>query len=324
MSNTRPLAMRVLVTGGAGYIGSHAVRCLRAEGHHVEVVDHLESGHAESVPDDVALHRFDVRETPKLESLMKSGGFDAVMHFASLISVSESVSNPDLYLENNLGGTKSLVRALSAANVRRALFSSTAAVYGESATIPIEESSPMAPANPYGESKAASEKVLQQWAETSPDRALAILRYFNVGGAAEDGSLGEDHHPETHLIPNVLKAALGHGKPLKIFGDDYPTPDGTCIRDYIHVEDLVEAHALVLAQLEAGDRRVYNLGIGHGFSVREVLRTAETVTGRRIPATIAARRQGDVPELRSDPSRIERELGWRARRRDLQPMLESA
>jgi len=315
--------MRILITGGAGYIGSHAVRCLCAQGHHVTVVDHLENGHLGALPRGVALHRIDVRETSKLEKILADGTIDAVMHFAALISVDESVAAPERYLENNLGGTQSLVRALAAAGVRRAVFSSTAAVYGESATVPIDENSPIAPANPYGESKAAAEHALREWAEASPDRALAILRYFNVAGAAEDGSLGEHHDPETHLIPNALRAAL-NGEPLEIFGDDYPTPDGTCVRDYIHVEDLVEAHSLVLDNLEDAECRVYNLGIGRGFSVREVLQSAEAVTGQGIPAILGPRRAGDVPELRSDPSRIEREMGWRARHRNLRPMVESA
>ncbi len=315
--------MRILITGGAGYIGSHAVRCLCAQGHHVAVVDHLESGHLGAVPEGVALHQIDVRETTQLETILGNGNFDAVMHFAALISVAESVAEPQRYSENNLGGAQSLIRALAATGVRRAIFSSTAAVYGESAEVPIDENSPIAPANPYGESKAAGEQAFQEWAEASSNRALAILRYFNVAGAAEDGSLGEHHEPETHLIPNVLKAAR-KGEPVEIFGDDYPTPDGTCVRDYVHVEDLVEAHALVLDNLRDADRRVYNLGIGRGFSVQEVLRSAEAVTGRRIPAVIAPRRAGDLPELRSDPSRIEREIGWRARHRDLRPMMESA
>ena len=315
--------MRILITGGAGYVGSPAVRCLCAQGHLVAVVDHLENGHVGALPGGVALHRIDVRETPKLEKVLDEENFDAVMHFAALISVAESVAAPQRYHENNLGGTQSLVRALAATGIRRVVFSSTAAVYGESATIPIDEKSPIAPANPYGESKAAAEQALRKWAEASPDRALAILRYFNVAGAAEDGSLGEHHEPETHLIPNVLKAALT-GEPLEIFGDDYSTPDGTCIRDYIHVEDLVEAHSLVLDDLDNAECRVYNLGIGRGFSVREVLQTAEAVTGRKISVIIGPRRSGDLPELRSDTRRIERETGWRARHRNLRPMVESA
>ena len=315
--------MRILITGGAGYIGSHAVRCLCAQGHHVAVVDHLEGGHLGAVPEGVALHQIDVRETTQLEKILGDGNFDAVMHFAALISVAESVAEPQRYSENNLGGTQSLIRALATTGVRRAIFSSTAAVYGESAKVPIDENSPIAPANPYGESKAAAELAFREWAVGSPDRALAILRYFNVAGAAEDGSLGEHHEPETHLIPNVLKAAR-KGEAVEIFGGDYPTPDGTCVRDYVHVEDLVEAHALVLDNLRDADHRVYNLGIGRGFSVQEVLRSAEAVTGQRIPAVIAPRRLGDLPELRSDPSRIEREIGWRARHRDLRPMMESS
>ena len=315
--------MRILITGGAGYIGSHAVRCLCAQGHHVAVVDHLEGGHLGAVPEGVALHPIDVRETTQLEKILGDGNFDAVMHFAALISVAESVSEPQRYSENNLGGSQSLIRALAATGVRRAIFSSTAAVYGESAEVPIDEDSPIAPANPYGESKAAGEQAFREWAEASSNRALAILRYFNVAGAAEDGSLGEHHEPETHLIPNVLNAAL-KGEAVEIFGDDYPTPDGTCVRDYVHVEDLVEAHALVLDNLRDADHRVYNLGIGRGFSVQEVLQSAEAVTGRRIASVIAPRRAGDLPELRSDPGLIERELGWRARHRDLRPMMESA
>lgn len=317
-------SMRILVTGGAGYIGSHAVRSLRAEGHAVEVVDHLQSGHRDALPEDVALHEIDIRDSAALEQILGAGNFDAVMHFAAWISVAESIVEPDRYMENNLGGTESLVRALAATGVRRVVFSSTAAVYGVPASIPIDENFPIAPVHPYGESKAAAERTLSEWVVADRDRSLAILRYFNVAGAADDGSLGEDHHPETHLVPNVLHAALDNSAPLQIFGDDYPTPDGTCIRDYIHVEDLVDAHAFVLTNLARGDRRVYNLGIGRGFSVRQILQAAETVTGRTIPVRFAPRRAGDVPELRSDPGLIYRELGWRARHSEVHPILESA
>ena len=273
--------MRILITGGAGYIGSHAVRCLCAQGHHVTVVDHLENGHLGALPRGVALHRIDVRETSKLEKILADGTDrrgDALRRADLRRRIRRRTGA--FTSRTTSGGPRAWCVPLAAAGVRRAVFSSTAAVYGESATVPIDENSPIAPANPYGESKAAAEHALREWAEASPDRALAILRYFNVAGAAEDGSLGEHHDPETHLIPNALRAAL-NGEPLEIFGDDYPTPDGTCVRDYIHVEDLVEAHSLVLDNLEDAECRVYNLGIGRGFSVREVLQSAEAVTGQR-------------------------------------------
>ena len=316
--------LRILVTGGAGYIGSHALARLQRAGHRLEVLDHLEQGHRNAIPPDVPLHLVDLRDAAAVARVVSAGHFDAVMHFAALISVAESVAFPERYLENNLGGTRNLIRAVEASDTRRIVFSSTAAVYGDPDRIPIDESCPLAPANPYGESKALAERALRKWADADSRRSLSILRYFNVAGASGDGSLGEDHEPETHLIPNVLRAALDGSAPLTLYGQDYPTPDGTCVRDYIHVEDLVDAHAQVLERQQAGEGHCFNLGIGRGFSVREVVETAEAVTGRSIPLVYGPRREGDVAELRSDPGHIETQIGWRAKVRELRPMLESA
>ena len=316
--------LRILVTGGAGYIGSHALAHLRRAGHELEVLDHLEQGHRGAIPSGVPLHQVDLRDAPAVERVLAAGRFDTVMHFAALISVAESVAFPDRYLENNLGGTRNLIRALEASDTRRLVFSSTAAVYGVPQKVPIDETFPIAPVNPYGESKALAERALRKWADADSRRSLAILRYFNVAGASLDASLGEDHEPETHLVPNVLRSAIEGSTPMTVYGQDYPTPDGTCVRDYIHVEDLVDAHAHVLERLGAGDRYCFNLGIGRGFSVQEVIQTAEAVTGRSIPVVYGPRREGDVAELRSDPGRIKAQLGWRAKVRELRPMLESA
>ena len=319
-----PSSRKILVTGGAGFIGSHAVRKLLQRGHRVEIVDDLSHGHRATVPDRVPFHQIDVRNTRALEKLLEGSGFDAVLHFAAWISVEESVLKPDLFRDNNLGGTRSLLRAMRKAGVRELVFSSTAAVYGEPSEMPINENTPTAPVNPYGQAKLDAEQAIKEWAEGESANRFAVLRYFNVAGASADGDLGEVHEPETHLVPNVLRAALPESPPITLFGDDYPTPDGTCVRDYIHVEDLVDAHAHVLERLEAGDGRTYNLGIGKGFSIREVLNAAKAVTGRSIPYVMGPRRAGDVAELRADPAKIARELGWRAQHTELAPMIESA
>lgn len=316
--------MKVLVTGAAGYIGSHALRAVSRAGHEPVAVDNLSRGHREAVPADVPFLELDVRQTDALTDVLREHRIECVLHFAAFAYVGESVSEPLLYYHNNTAGTLSVLQAVDRAEVRRLVFSSTCATYGEPDELPIRETTPQNPINPYGASKLMSERMLFDYAARTPSFACAALRYFNVAGAAEDGSLGEDHDPETHLIPAVLQAALGRRQGLTIFGEDYATPDGTCIRDYIHVEDLVEAHVRVMEALEPGDRRVYNLGIGRGYSVREIIRAAEAVVGQPIPVEKGPRRPGDPPSLYADASKIERELGWRAQRTDIEKIIASA
>ncbi len=316
--------MNVLVTGGAGYIGSHAVRRLLDGGHRVVVVDNLFRGHREAVPEGTPLYELDIRDTEQITSVLKQERIEVVMHFAALAYVGESVDEPLWYYENNTGGSLSLLKAMDAAGVRRFVFSSTCATYGEPETLPITEDMRQSPINPYGWSKWMVERLLLDYAASRPDFAFAALRYFNVAGSALDGSIGEDHTPESHLIPLVLLTALGRRASISVFGDDYPTPDGTCIRDYIHVVDLVNAHAVVMEALEPGDARFYNLGIGKGLSVREIIEAAWRVTGREIPVEIGPRRPGDPPALYADADKIARELGWRAVHTDVEEIIESA
>ena len=316
--------MNTLVTGGAGYIGSHAVRALLEAGHRVVVVDSLDRGHRGAVPPDVPLAVHDLRETAALVALLRAHRIEAVMHFAALAYVGESVEQPLRYYDNNVNGTISLLSAMDEADVGRLVFSSTCATYGEPERMPITEEAPQQPINPYGHSKLFNERILTDHAAARPGFAFAALRYFNVAGCAADGAIGEDHHPETHLIPRVLLAALGRAPDVTLFGDDYPTADGTCIRDYVHVEDLVAAHLVVMEHLEPGRPRRYNLGIGHGHSVREIVDAARRVTGRPIPLQIGPRRPGDPPVLYADPTRIRDDLGWEARTTDIDAIVDTA
>lgn len=320
----RRVAMRVMVTGGAGYIGSHAVRGLRAQGHEAVVVDNLSRGHRAAVPADVPFFELDLRNTRGLAALLGGARIDCVMHFAALAAVGESVSDPLTYYDNNSAGTCSLLQAMKRSGVRRLVFSSTCATYGQPEAVPIVETEKQRPINPYGWSKLFVEQMLSDFAASAPGFSYAALRYFNVAGSAEDGSIGEDHRPETHLIPAVLEAALGKRQKVSVFGDDYPTPDGTCIRDYIHVEDLVDAHVAVMQSLLAGDQRLYNLGIGQGYSVKEVIETARAVTGRSIVVETAPRRPGDPAQLYASADKIAREVGWRARRTELSAIIATA
>jgi len=323
--------MNFLVTGGAGYIGSHATRHFLDAGHDVVVLDDFSRGHRAAV-DAIAraagrrpvVAERSLAETGALAALLREHAIDCVVHFAAFANVGESVEHPLRYYRNNTAGTLSLLEAMAESGVNRLVFSSTCATYGEPAAMPIVETMPQHPVNPYGASKYFIERMLADHAAARPEFACAALRYFNVAGCAEDGALGEDHDPETHLIPVTLQVALGRRPRLAIFGTDYPTPDGTCVRDYIHVEDLVEAHGVVAEALEPGDVRAYNLGIGRGHSVREVIEAARRVTGHPVPAEEAPRRPGDPPELWADASKIERELGWSARRRDLDDIVASA
>jgi len=316
--------MNVLVAGGAGYIGSHAVKQLLDAGHHVVAVDNLFRGHRQAVDRRAAFQQLALAETQPLAELMTRHAIECVMHFAALAYVGESVAAPLDYYENNVSGTISLLRAMQIAGVKRMVFSSSAAVYGEPEVTPIVESMPLRPLNPYGWSKRFVEQILQDILAADKAFGFVALRYFNVAGAASDGSLGEDHQPETHLIPAILQAALGRRPKLTIFGTDYPTPDGTCIRDYIHVEDLCEAHLLAMQALKPGTGRCYNLGIGRGYSVKEVIDVARRVTGREIPVEIGPRRPGDPAILYAAAENIRRELGWSARHTTLEAIVESA
>jgi UDP-glucose 4-epimerase len=315
--------MNVLVTGAAGYIGSHALRQVERAGHRVVALDNLSRGHREALPDSVPFAECDVRDTERVVRVLREHAIECVLHFAALAYVGESVTKPLDYYDNNTRGTLSLIQALDAAGVRRMVFSSTCATYGEPDQTPIREDTPQAPINPYGWSKLLSERMLRDYAAATPDFRCAALRYFNVAGAALDGSVGEDHEPETHLIPVVLQAALGRREKVVIFGEDYATPDGTCIRDYVHVEDLVDAHVVMMEKLVPGFA-FYNLGIGRGYSVREIIDAARAVAGRPFTIEVGPRREGDPPILYADASKIGRELGWHARHTDIAETVRSA
>ncbi len=316
--------MKVLVTGGAGYIGSHATKQLIRAGHQVVVVDNLYRGHRQAVSPEAAFYRMDLADTDALADLLRKSGTECVMHFAALAYVGESVSKPLAYYRNNTAGALSLLEAMRLAGVQRMVFSSTCATYGQPEERPIVEQTPQRPINPYGRSKWQVEQILEDCATADRTFAFAALRYFNVAGAAADGSLGEDHRPEPHLIPVLLRTALGRLEKFTLFGTDYPTPDGTCIRDYIHVEDLCDAHIRVMEALVCGDHRYYNLGIGRGYSVREVYEAACRVTGMRIPVQYGPRRAGDPAVLEADASKIRSELGWTPIRTELEEMIATA
>ncbi|MGP7996031.1 MAG: UDP-glucose 4-epimerase GalE [Streptosporangiaceae bacterium] len=318
--------MKLLVTGGAGYIGSVVGALLVAEGHQVTVLDDLSTGHQDAVPTGATFVRGSVRDGA---GPVLAGGVDAVLHFAAKSLVGESVAKPTLYWESNLGGTLALLEAMRVAGTRRIVFSSTAAVYGEPERIPVAETDPTRPTSPYGASKLAVDTALAEYSRLHGVGAVS-LRYFNVAGAhpqAAGGWLGERHSPETHLIPNVLAVATavasGAGGELNLFGDDYPTPDGTCIRDYIHVADLAWAHLLALRACQPGTHQVYNLGSESGFSNRAVLAECERVTGVDIPVRVRPRRAGDPAVLVASSERIRTELGWQPGR-DLHAMVSDA
>ena len=316
--------MNVMVAGGAGYIGSHAVKQLAEAGHRVVAVDNLFRGHAQAVDRRAAFERLDLADTDALAEVLRRHKVDCVMHFAALAYVGESVTDPLAYYDNNTAGTISLLKAMRAAGVRRLVFSSTCATYGEPESTPIVETMRQSPISPYGWSKWCVERVLRDYGAAEPDFSYAALRYFNVAGSAADGSLGEDHSPETHLIPVLLLAALGQREKVTVFGTDYPTPDGTCIRDYVHVEDLCAAHIAVMEALRPGDARFYNLGIGRGYSVKEVIDAARRVTGLEIPLEYGARRPGDPAVLYADAGKIRRELGWSAKYTEIGPIVATA
>ena len=313
--------MRVLVTGGAGYVGSVSVEALLAAGHEVIVLDDLSTGHRDSLPSAVAAVAGSVTDGALLRELMERQRTDAVLHCAARSLVGESISDPALYFRENVGGGMTLLDAMRATGVARLVFSSSASVYGDPETTPVTEDAALRPISPYGETKRAFEAMLAWYGRAYGLRSIS-LRYFNAAGAT--ASNGEDHDPETHLIPSVVAAALGR-RELVLFGDDYPTPDGTPIRDYIHVADLADAHLLALdATAEGGGAEAFNLGSGRGFSVREVLAAAEAATGRSIPHRVGPRREGDPPVLVASAERAQASLGWRARRGSLEEMVGSA
>ncbi|MBW8349459.1 UDP-glucose 4-epimerase GalE [Bacillus sp. IITD106] len=316
--------MAILVCGGAGYIGSHAVAELLARGEDVVVIDNLQKGHSAALLDGAVFYDGDLRDEPFLDLVFTENKIDSIMHFAADSLVGESVQKPLQYYDNNVGGAISLVKAMNKYNVKNIVFSSTAAVYGEPEEMPIQESAVTAPTNPYGETKLAIEKMLK-WCEQAYGIHYVVLRYFNVAGTHSNGIIGEDHTPETHLIPIILEAALGKRDEIAIFGDDYDTPDGTCIRDYIHVMDLVEAHILAIEKLrKTGESGTYNLGNGNGFSVKEVIDTARKVTGKEIPEKVAPRRAGDPAKLVASSEKAKKELGWNPKYDSLESMIESA
>jgi UDP-glucose-4-epimerase GalE len=314
--------MRILVTGGAGYIGSHAVRHFLARGHDVWVYDNLSQGHRGAVPAE-RLVVGDLAEAARLDQALLAHRIEAVVHFAAFALVGESVREPWKYYQNNLVNTLTLLECMRRQGISRVVFSSTCATYGVPEQVPITEDELQRPINPYGRAKLAVEYALGDYAAAYGWGAVA-LRYFNAAGASPDGTIGEDHHPETHLIPLVVQAVLGQRPHIEVFGTDYPTPDGTCIRDYIHVDDLAEAHLLALERLQPGRLLYYNLGTGRGYSVREVIHTVEEVTGKRAPVKEGPRRQGDPPELVAAPGKIQRDLGWRPRYTELRPIVETA
>jgi UDP-glucose-4-epimerase GalE len=314
--------MRILVTGGAGYIGSHAVRFFLARGHDVWVYDNLSMGHRAAVPAD-RLIVGDLGEGPRLDQALVEHRIEAVVHFAAFAFVGESVTNPGKYYQNNLVNTLALLDALRRHQIGRFVFSSTCATYGIPQTVPITEDEPQKPINPYGNTKLAVEYALGDYARAY-NWGFAALRYFNASGASPDGAIGEDHDPESHLIPLVIQALMGQRPAIEVFGTDYPTPDGTCIRDYIHVDDLAEAHLLALEALAPGKHLRYNLGTGRGYSVREVIRVAEEVTGKPVPVKFGPRRAGDPPALVAASDKVQRELGWKPRYTELRPIIETA
>jgi UDP-glucose 4-epimerase len=314
--------MRILVTGGAGYVGSHCVRELLKAGHDPFVYDNLSRGHAEAVPAG-RLVEGDLSDQKKLTAILRERRIEAVMHFAAFALVGESVAEPHLYYGNNILGSFHLLEAMRAAGVKKFVFSSTTATYGTPEKMPIAETTPQQPINPYGFSKLVVERMLDDYAHAY-GLAFAALRYFNAAGAAPEGDLGEDHDPESHLIPIVLQVALGQREKIMIFGDDYPTPDGTCIRDYVHIVDLASAHLAALERLEAGKGIKCNLGTGRGYSVKEVIDTCRKITGHPIPAQVAARRPGDPPELIADAQLAKSLLGWTPKFATIESIVETA
>ncbi len=313
---------KILVTGGAGYIGSHTVRLLLRQGHDVIVADNLSKGYRHNVPDG-RLRVIDLADTAGLEALIREHGTEAVIHFAAFIAVGESMREPARYFTNNVSGSLSLLTAMVETGVKHIVFSSTAAVYGNPHSSPILESFPIQPVNPYGESKVMVETLLH-WFDRIHGLTNVCLRYFNASGADPDGVLGEEHEPETHLIPLLLRA-VATGQPVTVFGDDYETPDGTCIRDYIHVNDLAQAHILAVEHLMSGGASdQFNVGTGAGHTVMEMIRAVEEVTGKKVPYVVGPRRAGDPPALVAASDRLRTKLGWSPQYTDLRTIVQHA
>ncbi|MEY8321599.1 UDP-glucose 4-epimerase GalE [Lachnospiraceae bacterium 46-61] len=316
--------MKILVCGGAGYIGSHTVKELLDKEYEVVVVDSLETGHKKAVDERAALCIGNISDSAFLEDVFTKHNIDAVIDFAAYSLVGESIKEPAKYFENNVGGTLSLLSKMREHNVKYIVFSSTAATYGEPENIPILESDRTLPTNPYGESKLCVEKILR-WFDEAYGIKYSVLRYFNAAGAHKSGTIGEDHFPESHLIPIILQVALEKREFIGVFGDDYPTEDGTCIRDYIHVTDLANAHILSLEKtVEENKSRTYNLGNGKGFSVKEVIEMTRKVTGKEIPEKVEPRRAGDPSILIASSEKIIKELGWQPQYNTLEKIIDSA
>jgi UDP-glucose 4-epimerase len=315
--------MAVLVTGGAGYIGSHTVAALLERNENVVVIDNLQQGHQAAVLGGV-FYKGDIRDTEFLDQVFVENDIDAVIHFAANSLVGESMQNPGKYYHNNVFGAICLLEKMKTSGVKKIVFSSTAATYGEPESVPIQESDLTNPTNTYGETKLAMEKMMK-WFDIAHGIKFVALRYFNAAGAHENGKIGEDHLPETHLVPLILQVPLGQREHIAIYGDDYPTPDGTCIRDYLHVSDLADAHILALDMLfKGGESNVYNLGSGKGYSVKDMIEVARKVTGHPIPAKVQARRSGDPAVLIASSDKIKQQLGWNPSRDSLEAIIQTA
>ena len=316
--------MSILVCGGAGYIGSHAVYQLVKAGEEVVIVDNLQNGHRGAINPAAKFYQGDIRDARILDKIFTENKIEAVIHFAAYIEAGESVEKPLKYFNNNVYGMQILLESMVRNGVDKIVFSSTAATYGEPEKFPIEEDDRTQPINPYGESKLIMEKMMK-WVSHANGVRFVSLRYFNAAGALEDGSIGEDHHPETHLIPLILQVPLGKRDHITIFGDDYPTPDGTCLRDYIHVIDLADAHILALKYLRSGGAsNVFNLGNGQGFSVKEMIIAAQKVTGQKIKTEVGTRRAGDPAQLIAFSNKAKRILGWTPRFADVEKIIATA
>lgn len=317
--------MKVLVAGGAGYIGSHTVKRLKEAGHQPVIYDNLSRGHqAAAAILKVPFVAADLNDRTKLIETLREHYIDGVMHFAAYAYVGESVEKPLMYYQNNVATTVNVLQAMQEVGVSRFVFSSTCATYGDPDKVPITEDEKKAPVSPYGRSKLMVEQVLQDVPVGWKDFKFAALRYFNASGCAMDGTLGEDHDPETHLIPVILQAIAGVRPGITVFGTDYPTKDGTNVRDYIHVDDLADAHISAMEKLDAEKKIICNLGTGAGFSVKEIIATAEKVTGKKVPVTFGPRRAGDAIALYADPSRAKKILGWEAKHKDPESIIQSA
>lgn len=316
--------MSILVLGGAGYIGSHAVFQLIDQGNDVVVIDNLQTGHVKALHPKAAFYKGDIRDREFLQSVFERENIESILHFAASSLVGESITKPILYFDNNVYGTQVILEMMNKYQIKNIVFSSTAAIYGEPEMVPITEDMPTFPINPYGETKLTMEKLMK-WCSNAYGIKYVSLRYFNVAGARESGEIGEDHSPETHLIPLVLQVALGKREFITIFGDDYETSDGTCVRDYIHVEDLIDAHILALEYLKKGGiNQVFNLGSNQGFSVKEIVESAREVTGHPIPTKVRNRREGDPSTLIASSEKAKLILGWNPSKTSIKQIITNA